>query len=68
MEKTKAALKLLELASSQISPSYKDELSKKTKDIIGLNFDELANDVALLSIPSEWGCREISKFNPYSTK
>ncbi|MBO1869746.1 hypothetical protein J4O15_01965 [Lachnoanaerobaculum sp. Marseille-Q4761] len=54
MEKTKAALKLLELASSQISPSYKDELSKKTKDIIGLNFDELVDDVGLLSIPSEY--------------
>lgn len=54
MEKTKAALKLLELASSQISPSYKDELSKKTKDIIGLNFDELVDDAALLSIPSEY--------------
>ena len=54
MEKKQAALKLLELVSSQISSNYKDKLSKKTKDIIGLNFDELADDVTLLSIPSEY--------------
>jgi hypothetical protein len=54
VEKKQAALKLLELVSSQISSNYKDKLSKKTKDIIGLNFDELADDVTLLSIPSEY--------------
>ena len=54
MEKKQAALKLLELVSSQINSNYKDKLSKKTKDIIGLNFDELADDVTLLSIPSEY--------------
>lgn len=54
MEKRKAALKLLELATSQISSNYKNELSKKTKDIIDINFNDLIDDKELLEISTEY--------------
>jgi hypothetical protein len=58
VEERKAALKLLELATSQISSKYKNELSKKTKDIIDINFNDLIDDKELLEISTEYNLFE----------
>jgi hypothetical protein len=54
VEKRKTALKLLELAVSQINSNYKNELSKKTKDIIDINFNDFIDDKELLEISTEY--------------
>lgn len=58
METRKTALKLLELATSQISSNYKSELSKKTKDIIDINFNYLIDDKELSAISTEYNLVE----------